>query len=105
MSADYIYRNGDDSKRFRILQGWGSKQREWNVDVFVRGGKMTSTHEDALTFPRKRDALAWIRKHHGEVQSINPKTVTEGWDAPPKKSGTLTQKGAYPTWYKAYGQS
>jgi len=79
--SDYVYRNHDDSIRIRIFCRARGK---WDFDVFEKsnGGHVATHCLDGATsfFKRKKDALTEAANVFGELMSINPKTISDGWE-------------------------
>lgn len=78
MAADYVYRTRDDSIRIRIFRNG----RTWDFDVYEWPEGYSHTHcvEGACRrFRRKRDAKNVAERIYGDLISINPSIITEGW--------------------------
>ncbi len=76
MATDYVYKNTDDTKRFRILKrGVG-----WDYDTFtITGGYSNFSTDAGDVFRTKKDAKNDIEIINGTISSINPENVTSGW--------------------------
>jgi len=80
-TADYVYRNQDDSVRIRI---WRRETGRWDYDMFKHVGdeySLTSFGaEYGDDFRTKTDAKADAERKFGKITSmgaINP--ITRGW--------------------------
>lgn len=81
--GDYIYHNASDTVRVRIFK---RDHGAWDFDVFKRGGwnrprEVWTYSCEAGDYPRsKRDAKQIVEREFGALTSIQPCTVTEGWE-------------------------
>lgn len=79
MACDYVYKAQGDTVRLRIFK----RENGWDFDVFDRekGYLFAYTSEAACgPFARKRDAKGRATADYGPLTSINPDSVTDGWD-------------------------
>lgn len=80
-SADYVYRNADDSRRVRVFR---RESGRWDYDVFYPLGKTATYSEEAGDdFPTKRAAIAQASEEHGPLFPIatSGQVVDKAWYA------------------------
>ncbi len=78
--TDYVYKNSDDSKRVKIFKRDTSLGVEWDFDLWSNSNVVkTYSVEAGDLFSTKRDAKLEASRMIGQLVSINPNTVTEGW--------------------------
>ena len=85
MSTDYVYKNADDTKRFKIFkveyEEFYVQKFHWDVDVWDSPDDFWTYGPEATdVFDRKADAKEWIEEKYGPVKSIRVDKVTEGWE-------------------------
>ena len=74
---DYIYKGQGDTIRVKIFK----RESAWDYDAFfINGDFLTFSEDAAYNFSTKRDALEEAVNNYGKLVSINPSTVTQGWD-------------------------
>ena len=77
--TDYIYKNQNDTIRFKIAK----EETGWFVDKFVKKingfERISINNEIADVFEYKRDAIKYIVENHGKIKSIIVENVTDGW--------------------------
>ena len=75
--TDYIYKTQDDMGRVRIEK----RENGWWATIFKHDGSMINYNEKcAEVWSRKKDLKKQLENEYGELESINPDTVTEGWE-------------------------
>jgi hypothetical protein len=83
--SDYIYRNQDDSKRFKIHSVYDDESGQlayWDVDTWSDFDTVETFTECGETFATKKDAKSWVEEIHGKITSMGSiETVTEGWES------------------------
>ncbi len=90
--ADYIYKNSDDTIRFKIFKRYSTEHItdddnykefiEWDVDIFEKENdhQWTYSTEYGDLFRTKKQAKSWIEQDYNKVSSFVPiETCTEGW--------------------------
>jgi len=77
MAIDYVYKNSEDTKRFRVFK----RETSWDYDIFTANGGFYNFSSDAGdSFRTKKDAKQDIKTQHNcKLISINPENVTSGW--------------------------
>jgi hypothetical protein len=84
---DYVYRNSDDSVRFRVFRRDEGERRVrgWDIDFFEReaGGFTTNYTSNGaeLPFRTKIQALRYLNECFGALVCIQVDRVTEGWES------------------------
>jgi len=84
MAGEYIYKNSDDSMRFKIFARY-NQFNEWDVDIWTRNAEgnhnvLTVSGEAGDLFDTKKDAKSYIESLYGKIKSLSSvETVTEGW--------------------------
>ena len=85
--ADYVYRNQDDTIRFRIFRRQGQEYRDgknegWDADIFMKSGAVKTYCVDAAcsNFRTKADMKRELEREYGSLRLMNNvDNILEGW--------------------------